>query len=173
MGSKLNLHGDQSRPAVRRQPVLVDIQVRQLHSGPGITFLRRPNLPAQYGKGAQGFVADGLSTRNAPKWTLNTSTDYDIHLGSYGVLTPGFDLNYVDDYRTWYDPNPWAVQPAYWKLNARLVWTAPSSGWYATFFVTNATNKTIELFSTPNQGGIIYNQYADPRIYGVRVNYRL
>lgn len=131
------------------------------------------DLPAKYGPGAQGFEANGLQTRNAPTWSMNTSTDYDIHLGSYGVLTPGIDLTYADHYRTWYQPNPWAVQPTYWKTDARLVWNAPNSGWSAALFVTNATNKTIRLFTTPNQGGIIYDQYEDPRIYGFRLTYRM
>lgn len=136
-------------------------------------FYDGQNLPAKYGAGAQGFVVDGLSTRNAPKWSLNTSTDYDFHLGNYGLVTPGVDLTYVDDYRTWYAPNPWAVQPAYWKTDVRLVWTAPNSGWSASLFATNVTNKTIRVFTTPNQGGIIYDQYMDPRIYGIRFTYRM
>ena len=40
-------------------------------------------------------------------------------------------------------------------------------------FVTNLENEAIRIFTTPNQGGIIYDQYQDPRIFGVRFKYRL
>jgi iron complex outermembrane receptor protein len=140
--------------------------------GPEGLFQDGQSLPAKYGPGAEGFLVNGLTTRNAPLWSMNTSSDYDISLGDYGVLTPGINLTYVDDYRTWYAPNPWAVQSAYWKVDWRVRWTPPDSHWSAMFYMTNATNKAIRLFTTPNQGGIIYDQYMDPRIYGVRFSYR-
>jgi hypothetical protein len=136
-------------------------------------FYDGQNLPAQYGKGAEGFLVGGLTTRNAPKWSSTTSADYNIVIGRWGELTPGFDLAYVDFYRTWYAPNPWAVQPAYWKVDLRLMWSTPNSPWSATLFVTNANNRAIRLFTTPNQGGIIYDQYMDPRIFGGRFTYRM
>jgi iron complex outermembrane receptor protein len=140
--------------------------------GPSALFYDGQNLPASYGKGAEGFLVDGLSTRNAPKVQMNSSLDYDLHLGDYGVLTPGIDETYVDKYRTFYQPYFFAYQNSYWQTNLRLVWHSPKYQLSVEGFVTNLENEAIRIFTTPNQGGIIYDQYQDPRIFGVRFNYR-
>ena len=129
------------------------------------------DLPAQYGN-QKGFVANGLSTRNAPRFSVSTSTDYDIQLGKFGILTPGVDLTWVDKYRTREAPLFYATQDPYTKIDVRAGWKIVGSPWSAQFFMTNVKNEAIRIFSTPNQGGIIYDQYMDPRIYGIRFTYR-
>ena len=140
--------------------------------GPSALFVDGQNLPARYGAGAKGFLADGLTTRNAPKAQINTSIDYDIHLGRYGIVSPGIDETYVSAYRTFYQPYFFAVQNSYWQTNLRLTWHSPDVPVTVEGFVTNLENEAIRVFSTPNQGGIVYDQYQNPRIFGVRVHYR-
>ena len=141
--------------------------------GPSALLYDGQNLPASYGPGAKGFAADGVTTRNAPKWQANTTTTYDIHLGDYGVLTPAVDLTYVSFYRTHDSPLGFAYQNAYWQTNLRLGWQPVNSPWSVDLYVTNLENEAIRVFTTPNQGGIIYDQYQDPRIYGIRFSYRM
>ena len=145
--------------------------------GKEATLQEGQDLPASYGldqsgRPLQGFVANGLATRNAPKFSINTSTDYDISLGASGVLTPGVDFSWVDDYKTRDAPLFYATQKAYFKTDLRVGWHHPDSPWTASFFMANVENQAIRVFSTPNQGGIIYDQYMDPRIYGIRFSYR-
>jgi iron complex outermembrane receptor protein len=140
--------------------------------GPSALFVDGQNLPAKYGAGAEGFLVDGLTTRNAPKVQINTSLDYDVYLGNYGILTPGMDETYVSKYRTFYQPYFFAYQNSYWQTNLRLTWHSPKTPLTVEGFVTNLENEAIRIFSTPNQGGIIYDQYQNPRIFGVRFNYR-
>lgn len=141
--------------------------------GPSALVYDGEDLPAKYGAGAKGFVANGLTTRNAPKWQANGSVDYDLHLGDYGILTPGFDLTYVSRYRTWAQPYFFAYQSSYVQGNLRADWHMPGVNWSAELYCTNIGNKAVRVFTTLNQGGIIYDQYQDPRIYGIRFHYRM
>ncbi len=140
--------------------------------GAEATLVDGQDLPAQYGPGAKGFIAKGLATRNAPKYQVNTSIDYDIGLGNYGVLSPGVDVTAVGKYKTRDAPLFYAVQDSYVRADLRVGWHLPGTPWSANAFMTNVGNKAIRIFSTPNQGGIIYDQYQDPRIFGVRFSYR-
>jgi iron complex outermembrane recepter protein len=141
--------------------------------GPSALVYDGEDLPAKYGPGAKGFVADGLTTRNAPKWQSNVSADYDFHLGNYGIVTPGFDLLYVTQYRTWAQPYFFAYQDAYWQGNLRANWHSSTSNWSVDLYMNNVGNKAVRVFTTLNQGGIIYDQYQDPRMYGIRFHYRM
>jgi iron complex outermembrane receptor protein len=141
--------------------------------GPSALVYDGEDLPASYGPGAKGFLADGVSTRNAPEWQVNESVDYDIHLGSWGTITPGADLLYVSRYRTWAQPYAFAYQDSYVEGNLRATWRHPSSNWAVDLYCNNIGNKAVRVFTTLNQSGIIYDQYQDPRIYGVRFHYRM
>jgi iron complex outermembrane recepter protein len=141
--------------------------------GPSALVYDGENLPASYGAGAKGFLADGVSTRNAPEWQINESGSYDIPLGSYGVITPGFDLLYVSQYRTWAQPYAFAYQNSYVEGNLRASWRYPSSNWAFDVYCNNVGDKAVRVFTTLNQGGIIYDQYQDPRMYGIRFHYRM
>lgn len=140
--------------------------------GPEATLDEGQNLPPQYGAGAKGFVADGLTTRNAPKVQANTTAEYDFNLGGFGVFTPAIDETYVSKYKTRDVPLFYAIQNSYWETNLRLTWHREGTPWSVMAYVTNLENEPIRIFSTPNQGGIIYDQYQDPRIFGVRFTYR-
>ena len=112
-------------------------------------------------------------TRNTPTWQVNGSIDYDVHLGDFGTVTPATDLTYVTKYRTWAQPYAFAYQDGYWQTNLRATWRRANSDWSIDFYMNNVQNKAIRVFTTLNGSGIIYDQYQDPRIYGIRFHYRM
>lgn len=108
----------------------------------------------------------------SPKWTANFGVQYEIGAGRVGSFTPRLDYTYRSTIYFGADPNdPYARQPGYSLVNARLTWKAPDGKLSIAGFVTNLTNtlyytsKMDELNSFGTATGTI----APPREFGVTV----
>ncbi len=69
---------------------------------------------------------------------------------------------------------PGSLVPSFGLINASINWTGIlRSPIDASFFVTNATNKTYEISNTGvfNTIGVESNLYGEPRMYGLRLRY--
>ncbi len=66
---------------------------------------------------------------------------------------------------------PRLLQPAYTVVNLRFGLNAPGSQWLAELYVTNLTNKSAILYTNPGNFDIRHT-INEPRVYGVRLNYR-
>ncbi len=66
---------------------------------------------------------------------------------------------------------PRVLQPAYTLMNLRFGLNAPGSQWLAEMYVSNLTNKTAILYTNPGNYDIRHT-INEPRVYGVRLNYR-
>jgi outer membrane receptor protein involved in Fe transport len=66
---------------------------------------------------------------------------------------------------------PRVLQPAYTLVNLRFGLNPPGSQWLAELYVSNLTNKTAILYTNPGNYDIRHT-INEPRVYGVRLNYR-
>ncbi len=76
-----------------------------------------------------------------PTWKGNLGAEYAIPLGPLGSLTPRLDYTYQS--KVFNDPQdePISMQAGYGVLNTRLTWESSRSGWQASLFVSNVTDK--------------------------------
>ena len=86
------------------------------------------------------------------------------------MFTPSATGFVTTSYRTSDQPYFFAVQKGYGTIDVNLSWRAnPRSRLSLTAFAHNLTDHRILLRSTPNSGSVIFQDFADPRIYGLRV----
>lgn len=132
----------------------------------GNSFTEGGNLPNG------GFQLNGYQVPLNPNFTNTLLASYDIQAGLLGVITPDATVYYSSSYRTSDQPYFFAAQKSYATLDLRLRWRpsddAKVSG---ELFCENCSNQTILLRTTPNGGSVAYQDFAPPRIYGLRVSY--
>jgi iron complex outermembrane recepter protein len=113
--------------------------------------------------GDAGLVPNGpcMSCTNVytPKYKASFAIQYDINLGSAGVLTPRFADDYTAKMFTDLANTPELAIPEHWVANARLTWRLPSAKWEASLAVTN-------LFDKYYYTGVNSNYYAGGNAMG-------
>lgn len=135
----------------------------------GNSFTEGSNLPG----GTPGFQLDGLQVPLNPNTTVTLLGSYDLSAGDYGVFTPAATVYYSSSYRTSDQPYFFARQGSYATVDLALRWRmADSPHISGELFCENCSDRTILLRSTPNSGSAIYQDFAPPRMYGLRVSYR-
>lgn len=108
----------------------------------------------------------------SPDWKLGASTQYNVHLGDYGTLTPRVDLTWTDTVYFGSDPNnPLLRQKPVTLVNARLTWKAQNPNWTVAVFVNNLTNQyyLTNTFYESNSFGVTTGSVAPPREWGVTI----
>ena len=125
------------------------------------------------GSGPRFFDASGNPVALTPDFTLGVSASYLFDLGDNGNLTPSINLYYSDDYCANDRCRPFDIQDSYIKADVRLNWESVDGNWYSQLFLENATNEEILNRSVVFSGGVIAQNYADPRTWGLRIGYRL
>jgi iron complex outermembrane receptor protein len=76
-----------------------------------------------------------------PTWKANLGAQYAIPLDRFGTLTPRLDYTWQS--KVFNDPQDELIsmQPGYGVLNARLTWDSDRSGWQASLFLSNLTDR--------------------------------
>ncbi len=107
-----------------------------------------------------------------PKWKLTFGTQYDIDLGSAGILVPHLDVTWQSTvHYTTSLINPIPIQPGYAIVNARVTWHSPDNAWQVAGYVTNLTDKLyyVGITDVRNNFGYAFGQVGRPREFGVSV----
>jgi len=123
------------------------------------------------------FVANvGERLPFVPYFSYSANARYEHPLGASFKGYAQFDLAHKGD--MWNDLHvagsnglPRLLQPAYTLMNLRFGLNAPGSQWLAELYVSNLTNKTAILYTNPGNFDIRHT-INEPRVYGVRLNYR-
>lgn len=119
------------------------------------------------------FNYDGNPLIAAPGYSFSVITNYEIPLGRFGTLTPGYDVSWRS--KVYLDPQKLdpISQPAYWLHNARLTYRTPDGRIEVTGWVENFTNQYYkdDVFDLTRQFREILEVWGDPRTYGVTLTY--
>ena len=104
------------------------------------------------------------------RWSFGAQ--YAINLGSYGVLTPRFDVTYTPFSCGDLKCTPDVANQSYTITNARLNYEM-NKNWSAAFAVTNLTNKLYYLSKFDSGLGFVDGQIAPPRMWNFSVRRNL
>lgn len=115
------------------------------------------------------FDLRGLQVPLNPTFSATLLASADIEAGELGVLTPSMTAFVSSRYRTSDQPYFFANRGGYATLDLHLTWR-PNRGSRLSLaaFANNLTDHRILLRSTPNSGSVAFQNFADPRIYGLR-----
>ncbi len=118
------------------------------------------------------FQVEGLQVPLNPTFSGTLLGSYDIDTGKVGVFTPSVTAFYSTKYRTSDQPFFFANQKRYGTVDAYLRWRPDADSRLSVEgFVNNLTDKRILLRTTPNGGEVIFQDFSNPRIYGVRASF--
>ena len=123
----------------------------------------------------------GQDLTNAPKFTGVAGITYDNEITDSGwKMLANFNINYSSSRRTATSaldtnglPNPLDIQPAFFKMNARLGFTTPDDRFSFEFWGTNLNNEITRgiTANTPLRGGAGTRSriafVEEPRMYGI------
>jgi iron complex outermembrane receptor protein len=178
--AKAQIYGAEAQVTALPAPDLkIDFGVAWLHSEYEDYITQDPLFP---GQGDPGVLLNGMPAFNlrgnqlayAPKYKLTAAAAYGFH-SSMGIITPRADISWVD--RTWFNQfnQTFASQAAYAVTNLFVDFAPESSGWSASAFVRNATNKYYAVAGTVSAQILNYpvsGQLGPPRTYGISVSKR-
>ena len=128
--------------------------------------------------GVPGLQLRGWRPALSPPLSTSLTTGYIFDIDDNNTITPLAQVYYSSKYWS-YDYNvPGSEQSAYAKLDLRLTWRNKAKGISLEGFVENVTNHAVLVRSVIFEPGLanyptasIQANYADPRIWGVRVGY--
>lgn len=122
-------------------------------------------------EGRAAFQLSGLQVPLNPDFTGTLIGSYEFDTGA-GTFTPSATLFYTSSYRTTDQPYFFSNQGAYATVDASLRYKPSADSRLAvSVFGRNLTNERILPRSTPNAGSVIYQDFANPRMYGVRLSF--
>ncbi len=108
-----------------------------------------------------------------PDWTANVGVQYDMDLGGLGSLTPRLDTTFQSKvhFSATEPNNPYANQPSYTLMNARLTWRPTDRNWSVSGAVTNLTDKLYYTQKVDGRTGFgtAYGTVGQPREFSVTV----
>jgi iron complex outermembrane recepter protein len=109
----------------------------------------------------------------APSWTGSAGAQYAIDLGNLGTLTPRLDVNFQSTtYFSATEPNdPYAQQPGYAMVNARLTWQPLNHKWSVSGAVTNLGDLLYYTQKVDGRTGFgtAYGTVGEPREFTITV----
>lgn len=126
-----------------------------------------PNATSYAPTGGAATVvnAGGNRTVNTPRWTANSTINYEIPL-SFGKLILSGSASYTGKY--YFSADNRAAQEDVFLLNSRLRWESEGSRYNVSIWGKNLTDKRyLAGFNISNYGDLI--QFSAPRAYGVTV----
>ena len=117
------------------------------------------------------FQLEGTKVMHSPDYAFSFLASHETPLGKRGKITPSLLLHISDDYRVSDEPYGFADQDNYVTLDANLTWTSPENQWQLKFYASNITNEAILVRGARFGGNIAAVDYADPRMFGLRISY--
>lgn len=115
---------------------------------------------------------DGQPVPLHPKWAAGLTLSYDIDAGQFGRFTPFIQSAYKDRHSTADLNFPSSRQSAYTKTDLRLLWESQSMNWGGELYVQNLEDKTVLTRTTVGGQVAIFQHFAPPRTYGLKLRYR-
>ncbi len=124
--------------------------------------------------GQPAFDLSGKQLAYAPKYKLDAEVGYTIHASKIDV-TPRANVTWTS--KTYFSQfnEPWAMQPAYAKLDLFLDVEDKDLGLSLTLFARNVTNKFYEMSATVSSdflGYQVVGALGAPRTYGATLTKR-
>jgi iron complex outermembrane receptor protein len=123
----------------------------------------------------QNYVGERLPFAPYFSWSWNARYEHPLQQNLRGYLQ--FDMAHKGDMYNGLNPNdpntglPRILQPSYTLMNLRLGLNPPNERWLAEFYITNLTDKNAIVYS--NTGNYDLRETTnEPRVFGIRVNYR-
>jgi iron complex outermembrane recepter protein len=139
-----------------------------LQAGAGYLFTRYSEFSKTFDP-TQG-IRLGNHFVNSPKWSLNASAEYTVHL-AYGALVLRADASYRA--KTYSDAaNSEAIaQGPLVLVNAGVTWSNPGNDWRVALQVRNLTDRTYFMTGNDEFNGFGYTErvYARPREWSLSV----
>ncbi len=106
-----------------------------------------------------------------PEFSLGLSASYDFSLPGGATLTPLVQTAWKDDYYTSDLNFPASLQESYSKTDLRLIWTSSAGRWSGELFVENIEDETVLNRSVVGGQTAIFQNFAPPRTYGLKIRY--
>jgi iron complex outermembrane receptor protein len=112
----------------------------------------------------------GKAMIRAPRNKASLDVKYQLPLGSVGALEPSASYSYTSEQRG--ELEPYAIQPSYSLIDARLTWISPQSDWEVALWGKNLANRlrVAHVYTIANE---VFGVYGDPRTYGLSINWHL
>jgi iron complex outermembrane receptor protein len=112
----------------------------------------------------------GQNMIRAPRNKGNLEIKYELPLGNRGMLEPSADYSYTGNQRG--ELEPYAIQPAYSLVNARLSWLSPQSEYEIALWGKNLADRAwiAHIYTIANE---VFGVYGEPRTYGISLNWHL
>ncbi len=108
-----------------------------------------------------------------PDWTSSIGAQYTMNLGPMGTLTPRLDASFQSrvSFSATEPNNPYASQPSYTLLNARLTWRPMDAMWSVSGAVSNLTDKLYYTQKVDGRTGFgtAYGTVGEPREFTITV----
>jgi iron complex outermembrane recepter protein len=112
----------------------------------------------------------GQAMIRAPRNKGSVEVKYQHALGSIGSLEASTNYTYTSKQRG--ELEPYAIQPSYGLVDARLTWISPQSDWELSLWGTNLANRAwvSHVYTIANE---VFGVYGEPRFYGASVSWHL
>jgi len=114
---------------------------------------------------------DGKQVMYSPDLSLSLMASYIQPINEYGQLTSSLLIHYSGEYRTSDEPYQFSEQPSYSTINAVFLWELPNSQWQVMGYINNLTKEEVLTRSTRFGGNVVGADYADPKMFGVKIKY--
>lgn len=142
----------------------------------GFVDTSNPNAPPSIFPelSSRAYEAKGNQLPRIPKWKTTWFATYSIPLRESGNIDINTSVSWTDSFYFTPDNNPLDETPSFYRWDARVAWTSPTTQWLVAAFVNNITDE----LGVRNQGRWGESQNfrrvvttTDPRVYGLEIRY--
>ncbi len=112
---------------------------------------------------------DGNNLIRTPEVKYNIDLDYFIPMDSGAEISTNLNYRFTDDQRG--ELEPWAIQPKFNLLDARVTWTNSDDTFDVSLWGRNLTDEEY-ISHVYTIASSVVAVYGDPRTFGLSVNYR-
>jgi len=111
---------------------------------------------------------NGQDLIRAPRNKLSLSAEYDISLDSGAAVTAALNYRYTDDQRG--ELEPYAIQPAFDLIDARLTWRNAEDTIEVSVWGKNLADEehVVHVYTIGNE---VLGVFGNPRMYGISASY--
>ncbi len=161
------------------EPLRIDASVSYLNATYGSASATDPMNPfagtCAPPPGACVVSIKGNTLLRAPKWKFSSAAQYDLEIGSAGVLSLRGEYAYTADQSHTIFNNDFAEQKGFSMGNLRAIWRVPESlvsGMSFQAYVENIGDVDYVTNKAPNATtGSTLSTFGPPRTWGLQINY--